>query len=574
MSKPKVPMRVRVYKYHLLPSTSDEATQQRIREQLFLANQYRNTLCDIERAKRAMARDANIRKPDKKDPWLRWFGYEIALTAQRDTANEVQRWINQSYSNLQLTWGTRGIVNQHCDLWDELPLSQDPEFKRFSGTGTIGVCVLSGMSSAELLNGTHTQARIVPAPVTSTTDKHGRPRRVERLRELWLRVGSDEKRQPIWATWPLRYGRSIPPDAIIRQIKVTARREGTRMRWSCSVVVREPVTPTRSGTRALAIDVRWRSMAGDLCVSYWRDTDGNHGEILLDPRTRPGAAYADHLKSIRDQHTDLLKPALAEWIHSMPDAPDWFKQTTKTLSLWKSNPRFRRLWFAWSKQRFAGDEVGFALLDRWWRGDRWTPETRQQSGEYHLADWEAAQRRRALQRRNETYNLLAATWARTYDHIIIEDFDKRTFAAKTDRDVTDDADKEKKRHRDNAVEHNQRCNQRYAAPSVLCSHVERAATTHGAHLWKIECAYATISCHVCHHIDEWDPGKELKHTCSKCGTSWDQRDNATRNLLDLWRERRRTAKTKPQKSQVDVGRWAKRKAKRSQQDVQPSDIPS
>jgi len=307
-------------------------------------------------------------------------------------------------------------------------------------------------------------------------------------------------------------------------VTVSVKREGTRQRWSVSITVEEPAVAPSRGDRAVAVDVRWRSIDDALLCAHLLDTDGTEWSVDLPDGVRSGLSKADAVRAAGDAHFDTYREQLADWIGDAANLPGWLAARARGLRLWKSRPKLRALRHAWARQRFSGDDEGWAILDAWWKGPNWTPEHKRQGGEYHLADWEAAQRRKALGRRDATYADLAARLARRYDVIVVEDFDKRAFAAAETNEPPED--------------HHKRVAQRASAPSRLILFLKRAAQTHGAHVVKVPCAGTTIDCHACGHRDvDWSPAVDIDHRCSSCGATWYQWANAVRNLLARWRER-------------------------------------
>jgi hypothetical protein len=76
----------------------------------------------------------------------------------------------------------------------------------------------------------------------------------------------------------------------------------------------------------------------------------------------------------------------------------------------------------------------------------------------------------------------------------------------------------------------------------------------------------TKECQACGSIEEWDQGKVLHHTCSKCGLRWDQDDNAAQNLLSRYfNAPPPEAATEPKTAAG--GRWKKAKVMKADKDA-------
>ena len=553
------PQRVRVYRYGLLaPTTNHEL----VRDQLHKAHRYRNRLIEIERDHRDRVRDIQGSHPTVEPlrAQLDDLGDQIADAkaagdpARRKALQKERKQVREAFKSAKqalradaqvsvaihglneatkrvywqaraecgVYWGTYLLVEQSHEA--SRRGKTDPRFVRWDGTGQLGVQLQGGLPVQKLL--THSQLRIVPVH-----DRAGR----DRFAELHLRVGS-EGRGPIWAVWPLRIHRAIPHDAVIKKAQVTLRREGTRERWQVEITVEEGDALVKTGAKAIAIDLGWRSL-DELRAARWVDSEGTAGEITVPARVVTGLKKAASLRSIRDRYVDVLRFVLGEQFRLLPP-PAPLAEEIQYLSQWKAPRRFVRLCRIWSEHRYDGDDYGFSLIDAWRRRDR------------HLYDWEAAQRRRSLGRRNQVYADFAAWIGRNYDHVILEQFDLRTWA----------------RHWKSEQKSDQyaRANRVVTAPSLVRSAIERTWCSTGFVLHDMDAAYTTRDCHVCGSRETWDQAKELFHTCSSCDVRWDQDDNAAKNLLDRWRESGGAERRGRERLRVSAGRWARRKQHRSQ----------
>jgi transposase len=70
-----------------------------------------------------------------------------------------------------------------------------------------------------------------------------------------------------------------------------------------------------------------------------------------------------------------------------------------------------------------------------------------------------------------------------------------------------------------------------AAISVLFRIVQHSFEKHSGTVLRIKAEHATMFCHSCGTLDEWNPAATLTHTCSKCGLTWGQDYNAAKNVL-------------------------------------------
>jgi len=194
-------------------------------------------------------------------------------------------------------------------------------------------------------------------------------------------------------------------------------------------------------------------------------------------------------------------PHEAEIAGSMREA-----RRTWHVAMWKSPSRFRAIAFYWRAHRFAGDDAGYDLLEKW----RYRDE--------HLERYESGMRRGALLDRRERYRILAADLAGTYKTLVIDDFDLRAFQELPAPES------------DKAKVPTQRRNQRHAAGSELRDALKNAFGA--ARLVKMTSADVTRTCHACGVVNaDWDRAAGREHACDGCGVTWDQDRNACANLL-------------------------------------------
>src|SRR4029077_13309836 len=187
---------------------------------------------------------------------------------------------------------------------------------------------------------------------------------------LRLRVGSDESKRPIFAVWPMRMHRPLPPNSLIKTASVKREKIGPRDRWTLQITVDMTETkivapkPTIGG--AVAIDIGWRllkmqtdtqtqsemptastdvtavsdedSRPADgsdnpswqpqdaLRVASYGDDSGNQGELRLDARLLSALKYADRLRGIRDTAFGVALQQLVSFLRVARDLPPWLKE--------------------------------------------------------------------------------------------------------------------------------------------------------------------------------------------------------------------------------------------------------
>jgi hypothetical protein len=458
------------------------------------------------------------------------------LQPERDAIHE--RWLSicrAARHESRLRHGTYTAVedalSRACSdtpLWDEGE-PNDPRWPPWKGEGHIGVQLQGGRALNEVF-GTDTQLQI---EMLSYSYANRSSKKRPKYALLRLRVGSNEDRTPIWAEFPAKLHRSMPAGSRVKRCMVSARREGPREQWTAELTVEEPEGYLREpcGKGTVAVDIGWRRLEGDrLRVAAWHDEDGNNGQVVLSPTMISSLRKPDELRAVRDKNRNEMRPQLCAWLREQPALPDWLLATTVRrrdalpsaaqavayLSQWKSCARFAKLARRWSQSRWSGDTDGYALLESWRYRD------------HHLWEWESGQSNQARRARREQYRRWAAWLARTYQTIVLEEFD-----------LSDVAKKPSDGNRRGQQEEKASSWRQLASTSELRESVRNAASTRGAKYVERDPAYTTQECPYddCQHVEAWDAASsiEKRPPCTKCGRSWDQDDGAALVLLRRWR---------------------------------------
>lgn len=500
-------------------------------EQHRLRAEYYNALVEMELRQREerstllteLAREAGQEEPVRVYERLKAAGergirnhpeYRAAREAQKALYShprllELQDAQRQERNALRRSYGAKGLYSSnYLDVeraFDRARQSPELRFRRYSPhEGRLSVLYTEGLPMEDIGGDTRVQ---LPLPDPAIYHDRATRRKNQRVR-MKFRVRSVDKK-PLWVTVPVYLHRELPAHGICREVSLNWYRVADRLRWTVSVVVEvgeaAPVAE-RSGTGAVAVDLGWRKVEGGLRVGFWVGEDGAGGEVLLDDGDVAQFLKCEDLRSIRDQHLNALKEGLSAWLKAPPvPLPEWLKEDAATLPQWRSAARFAALFRRWKEERFHGDEAPFGLLEGWHRRD------------LHLWRYEAHLREQMILRRREQYRVLAAQLARKYDELLLEDFDLRG-VTQLDREAADLPD---------AARHHRTL----AAPSLLRDALVNAFTQRGKPVRKVEAARTTTDCHACGGKLGGDPATDLRLWCPTCGRSYDQDENAARNLL-------------------------------------------
>jgi len=413
-------------------------------------------------------------------------------------------------------WGTYLCVEashyQACMAKPEMredrpppPWTERPHFRRWTGEGAVAAQMQGGLASPF---GADTRVRIgaVDPRAWDPSTPRGERRRMQRT-TLSLRIGSDDHGKPEWAKWPMIMHRPLPPGSQIMWVKVLRRKECGHDRWVVQFSLRCPEPAPSPSPHDIGIDLGWRKRGADLRVAYWADDSGLHGEVRVDATVLDLHRKAESLRSIRDRNMDALKDALAPLLAGVALPEDEFLSVAAWRQ-WRSPQKFAALL---SRHVAALPNAAREALDAYIKRDR------------HLWRYETGVRKSALGRRREKARIWASRIATQYGVVYIEDFNLRNVATLPTPEARPDA-------ADGGRDARERYQRVMGCPSEVRQILISAVRVRGGRVVKVPCEFTTMDCHLCGETNTWDH-HELMHTCTRCGETWDQDENASWNIL-------------------------------------------
>lgn len=452
--------------------------------------------------------------------------------------------------------GTYLRVEQAIDQARQDSGGRPMRFRRWNGGGLVGPQIQPPLST-DRLGGPDTRFWIELRPT---------PRGSSQRVLCHIRVESAD-RDPVWAVVPavLPAGR-FPAGSVLKWVSLIRRQVGVRRyndpavpdapsyrpyyEWSVQLTIDGEEADDRAASGACGINFGYRLMPDRSLRVATAVGDDGHREHLAIPEDRlAGWRRINDLRSERTLAFDAMRDRLVEWL-SLRDRPAWLAQAADSLVQWKSQRRLGGLQGLWARNRFEGDEEIFVALTAWRRYDVDTEEQELQVSA-NLRRWRLA-----------IYRNFAAAVRRRYRVVGMDDTDyqelKRRPAAE----------------RNEAINETARFHSGIAAPGLLRQLLVRKGGL------ELEAFDITRTCHGCRSIESWDQASEVEHTCSSCGIRWDQDVNAATNLLRMVRDASgevttpdsgpaRGTEVQPSSRVVENpsqsgGKWAKRKANRSQ----------
>lgn len=530
----------RVYKFGLLPPVTESA---RVRELLFAGHRLRNQLAEIENNYRwalrlltadlpevarvaeldAQWRDLDARLlAERKATCSRKASPELAaekaalkvalkearlaakearaaraadayhILALADLEDRAKLLRRLAYEASGVTWGVRALVTDAIkQAAKTTPLHSNLCFRALDGARQrIGVTAPSA--------GDPTFHQLIAAPPSPG----GRRQRAI----LRLRVSSDG-RAPVFAEFPMTLHRPIPPGKIV-QVVVSMEPEANRERWSAEFTVNEEPSAPAHGIGTVAVNVGWRSRPAGIrvltCVDHEREWT-----VEMPPRIGEQLNKASSLREIRDRNQNAMVATVLPLLKSA--SVEWLPAAVEHAHAWSSHRRWHRLFL-----RLRADGFGdtFPELRDWYHQD------------VHLWQWEAAQRRKAVNSRKDFYRTVAAGLSRKYDTVLIAKMDRAKAA--TDKGAPE------------AAQHNRV----QAATYDLELSIMQAVTGRQGTVQILPSENKTKACHECGEVCDFDAKATVEHTCEHCGATWDQDINHCHNLHAHFRESPGDAQTK------------------------------
>ena len=342
-----------------------------------------------------------------------------------------------------------------------------PRFKRFEGDGKISVQIQKGGNFADA------------AP--DTPGKIGRYLQVDpwdgvgngKWRTGRIRIGSDEKRNPVWLPFRVALHRPVPADSMVKWAWLQAKRVAGNTKWSLQLVLARTEWEAKPcGDGVVAIMPGWSSVADGIQAATWVGSDGATGHIIIPNEQISRQRKCEDLQGIRDKNFNDIRERLG---HLRAKAPDWFKEATDSMHQWRSEARLAGLVWRWKDNRFKGDDHFFTQAEAWRKQDK------------HLWEWQAHQRTGISRWRKDHYRRAAASLAERYGTAVIPAIDWRTFGR--DAEIGED---------DGAKKHAEL--RRLASVGMLVDAIKQRIPT-----------------------ETVDPA-HIADTCGNCGEPWESHD--------------------------------------------------
>jgi len=465
------------------------------------------------------------------------------------------RRVKQAREASGLPPGTYLLVDQAIAATKKEPT--DPRPKRFDGTGRIGV-QLFDFTPQTLFSRERKQLQIDPLPATQWDTRPGR-----RKARTELRIDFGGNAFEMKAAFKMILHRPLPQDASIKWAWIHVTRIGSRLHYSLQLTMRSDTFQLKPGGQGVvAVNLGWRIKEdGAMRVAYVMDEFGTERELAMPPELRGGFVLAENLRSYSDQHFNVAKKAIGEFVKT-DAAPAWLKEQCTSMHAWQRHGRLLRIARMLAIAEFpdtvlpSGERVRNGMLSELWK--RWKEhrlaavpkldlfDTYQVITDWarargatdlkaatlylwvwkkkndHLYNWECGLRAHKQKCRKQLYRAWATELATTYSTILVEKFDLRDTREKSAPEA------EQEENPTSLIR-----SQNFAAPSELRDAIVAAAGT--GRVKEQKSHNNTVTCHECGHTSDRDRRFEaLIQVCESCGVVKDQDKNNCENQLSRY----------------------------------------
>lgn len=403
------------------------------------------------------------------------------------------------YSGRGLFWGTYLIIEDSCKNNRK---GAPPSFVGRKPGGTIAVQIQGGMSFDRVLSCNDTRVRIEPVDDDAWSHASRGERRRKHRTRLWIRIGSDGVK-PVWAVVPFILHRPIPPDAMIKWVKLFERKVGTHSKWQVLFQLEfktKPLPDDLAAGGVVGVDTGWRKLAdGSIRAAYWAGSDGRHGEVVYSRKLLARGRKVRDLEKIQDKAFDDIKTRLLGWL-ALDNGSQWLNERLANLGRWRACGRLAAVALDWRNNRFDGDGEMFDAVEAWRKQDK------------HLYDWLSFQRKSVLLCRRDMFRNFAAELRRRYATIAVEKINYSKFQRKPN---VEDGDVDRGRSQRTIV-----------APAELVSSIKSC----GAAVVEVPPQYSSQTCSGCGHRNA-GLGAADSWVCPACLRTWDRDHNAAINHM-------------------------------------------
>lgn len=462
-----------------------------------------------------------------------------------------KKWIEEGYKRIYnefgqrdkcLGWGTRLVI---ADAVKATRKGKKPPSTFVDRTREVIAAQIQtdektriSMTLDQAFACTDNRFRLKPLP--DSAFEKGAPRK-SRYTVAQLKIGTQSNPRtgrrtnvPIMVEVPVYLHRTLPPEAMIKWVKLFRERDGGRYAWKLSLSVEYPRTFEEADiSDILSVDLGWKQVDGGWRIAYWARLCGDkvieHGDLVVPDRIVQKFLRADKLKSVIDENRDELKTWIMFWYEKQDKRkiPDIVRDELKNVHSWFSHNKFVVLTRIVSDNTFVNSDELLTVLSEWKKRYK------------HLLSYWKGEKRRAINARNYMYRVFSDTLRKKGNVLGLEDMSIKTFKESPQPESAKEESKTAKRQL------------QYAAPGTLRKYL----TEKFDYVVWIDPAYTSQICPDCGNLLDYGDDRAFG-TCTACGKVWDRDLAGSSNIASRTKEKIESvgiveACKKPEKKESD-----------------------
>jgi len=465
----------------------------------------RQTLAELRAERKALAATRKMLRTGS-------FAEAATKAALRGVDDDAAAAVRAARAANGVYWGTYLIVEQACDSFRK---GAPPVYRGYRGEGRIAVQLQNGMDWKTATSGRNNLLRIVHTPQAEVrTNKRGQPipapapkKRAQQY-TLSIRVGSDG-RAPIWAEFPLILHRTPPDDCQIMWAIVARRIVAGKERWQLTLSIRGEAGVFAGKSTPehgiVGIDVGYRVLSPAGELRVAYAV-GDDGKRVS--YTIPVGKMAEFAKveDLQSIRDQHHNEARADLKAWLDERDDLPEWITEATKTMHAWRRLSRLDRLVVEWREKRIDGDDAILARL---ETWRTKER------HLWQYQEQLRDQLLAWRKDYYRRIAKDLTSRYRCICVEKLDLREL-----HDVLRPKD-----------EQTVPATIRRAAKTASLSTLLQCLKESAVEMITVPAEDTTKRCHACGGMCDWDAAAHVRHRCEHCGTEWDQDRNAAENIL-------------------------------------------
>lgn len=458
-------------------------------------------------------------KQEKKEALGKISAFKKTMDSEayNEAKSEHRQWINEEYKRIRtefgqsgkgLGWGTQAVIAEAVE-----------DTRKGRKAPSTFVDRTREVVAAQIQTDRVTRMSMTLDEAFSCTDNRFRIKRLpdsafekgssrkSRHTVAQIKIGSQKNpktgrrtRVPIMVEVPICMHRKLPPDSMIKWVKLFREKDANKWLWRLSLSVEFTKTIEDADISSiLGVDLGWRQVEGGWRIAYWAlrksDIIVESGELIVPDRIINKLTHADKVKSVIDENRDNLKEWISEWYKKQDKRkiPDIVRDELKNVHTWLSHNKFIVFIRVVSGNAFPNSDQLLDVLVKW-----------KHRYKHLLAIWKG-DKRRAISARNTIYRQFAHMLRTKANILGLEDMSLVEFKESPQPDSAKEESKTAKRQL------------QYSAPGTLRKYLEEKFD----YIVRVNRAYTSQLCPDCRDMLDYGDNRAFGY-CKSCQKMWDR----------------------------------------------------